>query len=308
MQRVSVSRDVVRLVGSTVSDSSTIAINRTVTVDGSNTKFYRPASGPIFNVTNGYVTFEGVAFEGVNSFSDVAIASGIGTTVRIVASTFDRIAVNATGGAVEARTATFRESEIVCSGGTATIDESTLWSSEFRATNCQATIKRTRFDQADATTLNVSGGVLRVLNSIFVVPSEFVDLVVVQGLGTGSMFAFNTIVNTSSVTDSSVALYCDAPTLEVTSNIFAYNSTNPVTGCTVENSLFDVPAGADANGNVLADATTFFVNSAGGDYRLATTSPAHGIGEPGIVTVDFFGLPRPSPVGSQPDAGAHEAP
>lgn len=303
--QVSTSRSVVRILGTNISDNGSITIDRAVTIDATNVRLGSLGSVPIFNVTSGYVTFEGFAFEGVNP-NEVAIVGGTATTVRLVASSVQRMVVNTNGGAIEARDATFRQGQLTCTGGTIVVRDSSWSRSGVRGTNCNATISGSYFD--DAGEFFVSGGVVRVLNNVFVATSEYLDLLNVSTLGAGSTFAFNTVINTATVTMSPVALYCDAPTLHVTSNIIAYNSRDPIRGCVVTNSLFDLPAGTDAAGNATADVSTIFADLVGAEYRLATGSPAIGIGEAGIVTEDLAGLPRPSPVGSQPDAGAHEAP
>jgi hypothetical protein len=116
-------------------------------------------------------------------------------------------------------------------------------------------------------------------------------------------------VNTSSLTSSGVAVYCGAD-VAVSSNIIAYNSTNPIDGggCTVTRSLFDSVGIGDAGANASADVATFFVDFNALDFRLASSSPARGAGEPGLLTIDLDGDARPLPVGSMPDIGAFEAP
>ncbi len=294
-----------RVLGTNISDNAQIAIDRSVTIDATNLRLATLGSIPIFTVSAGYVTFEGVAFEGVN-VNEVAIAGGLGTTVRVVSSTLQRMVVETNGGAIDVRATSFREGQLTCTGGTIAIRDSTWWRSGVVGTNCNATISRSQFD--DAREVVVSGGVVRVLNNIFVVTSEYQDLLRVRTVASGSVFAFNTLVNTASVMMSPLALDCDTPTLDVTSNIVAYNSTDPVRGCVITNSLFDPAAGSDAAGNAIAATSTVFADLVGPDYRLATGSPAIGIGESGIVMEDIAGLARPVPQGSQPDAGAHETP
>jgi hypothetical protein len=143
---------------------------------------------------------------------------------------------------------------------------------------------------------------------VFVASSEFTDAVVVGANAPSSTLAFNTFVNTATLVQSPVAVTCDSTDV-VTSNIFAYNSTHPLSdGCTARASLFDLVGSSQAGNNATGDPATFFVGRAGGDFHLAAHSPALGIGEPGIVNVDFSGSPRSLPVGSRPDAGAFEAP
>jgi hypothetical protein len=170
-------------------------------------------------------------------------------------------------------------------------------------------VVQSRWDPGFDGSVDGTGGLLTVENNIFVVPSEFADVIRVGSLAPGSIAAYNTIVNTSAVMQSPVAISCDA-TLNVTSNIIAYNSPNPMSGdgCVAHASLFDLPGAPDAPGNPSGNVTTFFKNRQSGDFHLAVGSPASGIGEPNIVTVDFDGNLRPSPAGSRPDVGAYEAP
>jgi hypothetical protein len=120
---------------------------------------------------------------------------------------------------------------------------------------------------------------------------------------------FNTVVNVSSAMGSTYAIWCDEG-LNATSNIIAYNSSSPI-ACVARNSLFDATAAQEVDrgiGNRVAEIETFFKNRQARDFHPALSSPAIGFGEPGLVTTDLDGNPRPMPVGSLPDVGAYEAP
>ena len=81
--------------------------------------------------------------------------------------------------------------------------------------------------------------------------------------------------------------------------------------CPATFSLFDSVAVAEhtqGEGNLVADASAFFVNRAAQDFHLAAASPAKGAAAPGLtVREDLDGNPRPAPAGSRPDMGCFEA-
>ena len=73
-------------------------------------------------------------------------------------------------------------------------------------------------------------------------------------------------------------------------------------------SLFDshaISAHTAGLGNRVGDASAFFVDISGSDYRPGASSLALDGGEPGIVTDDFLGRPRPA---GSADIGAYESP
>jgi hypothetical protein len=148
-------------------------------------------------------------------------------------------------------------------------------------------------------------------NNVFV-EADDTTIVWLNGYAPGSAFRFNTVVNTSIVGGFSECLFCGgvAAAIDVTSNIFACNSTSPATYCNGRRSLFDLAAQGSPMGpnSIAGDPGGFFVNRAAGDYHLAAGSPALGLGEAGVVTTDIEGKPRPNPTGSEPDSGAFEAP
>jgi hypothetical protein len=313
LQRVSAARYVLRVTGSDIpSAAATINIAKDVVIDSNGTRFFAPANSPMFTVATGnVVTIEGISLTGVALQATIAV--GASATLRLITDTLDHAIVRATNGAIEAQNLKLAASGIDCVSGTTTVKRSLFDSSTISFSNCLTTVVQNRwdpgFDGAVGGTAISTGGLLTVENNVFVVPSEFADLIQVRSLAPGSVFAYNTIVNTSAVMQSPVAITCDA-TLNVTSNIIAYNSPNPLTGegCVAHASLFDLPGAPDAPGNASGNVTTFFKNRQAGDFHLAVGSPALGIGEPGIVTTDFEGNPRPAPAGSQPDVGAYEAP
>jgi hypothetical protein len=160
--------------------------------------------------------------------------------------------------------------------------------------------------------LGVGGGLVRIENNLFVENLEGVNAIrFIAPVDPSSTFRFNTLVQTSPVTTSAAGIAC-VDGLVLSSNILAYNSTSPLSGpCVTRHSLFDLPGAPAAmagQNNRSADVATFFVNRAANDFRLAAGSPAIELGQPGLVTIDVDGSPRPSPAGTNPDSGAHEAP
>jgi len=210
-------------------------------------------------------------------------------------------------GTLDLRSSTIQSSTVNCMSGTVTLDDvaGTGPSAGVNTTNCQTTVRGSRFTNPTNGSIIATGGILTVTNNLFVISNEFTDLLQVGGHAPGSIIAFNTIVNLTTVTQSPAAVTCDS-TVRVSSNIFAYNSTNPLSGsgCIAESSLFDLQGTPDSTGNTVADVSTFFVDRSLGDFHLAPNSPARAIGESGLVTTDIEGNTRPM----TPDVGAFEAP
>jgi len=190
------------------------------------------------------------------------------------------------------------------SGGQLHITDSVVQRAAMQATGCFATIARNKITGGDAA-MSVSGGTATIENNLIVVSDEFADVVYVVG-GSGSTVRFNTIVNVSTVMASGVAVYCDS-SVSVSSNVFAYNSTNPINGggCMATRSVFDLAGAPDAGANPTAAVTTLFADFGARDFHLGPASPARDGGEPGKVMFDLEGTPRSA---STPDIGAYEAP
>jgi hypothetical protein len=183
-------------------------------------------------------------------------------------------------------------------------------------TNCQLNVSRCRFNEITDGSISAQGGVVVIENNLVIQAYELADMMSVTSVAPGSTIRFNTFVNTSGVASDGVALACDS-TVAVTSNIFAFGSAHPMgpaggMRCPATFSLFDsvtVAEHAMGEGNLLADASTFFADRAGRDFHLAAASPAKGAAGPGLgVHEDFDGNARPLPVGSRADVGCFEAP
>jgi len=195
--------------------------------------------------------------------------------------------------------------DVTCSAaGALDIEHSTV--GHFDAGNCGLTALANRFNSS----LDANGGKLLIENNVIASQDEVQDAVRIPSSLSGSRFAFNTLVNFSGIDGTAVVLACNAG-LDVSSNIFAWHSSfaMAIDGCTPHHSLFDalIPA-ALVGSNHQADASTFFVDLNGKDVHLSATSPARGIGEPGVLGVDIDDAARPNPPGSSPDAGAYERP
>jgi hypothetical protein len=177
---------------------------------------------------------------------------------------------------------------------------------------CEGTVTRNRFESQRDASVHVTGGPAVVENNLIIHRDGFNDSILATSLRPGSTIRFNTLINTTAVPSDGAALSCDN-TVEVTSNVFAYNSGHPITGqgCTTRFSIFDdVSVTSAGTGNQVTGIDTIFVNRAAGDFHLAPTSIAREGAEPGqvMVKVDFEGNPRPNPAGTNSDSGAFEAP
>ncbi len=179
-------------------------------------------------------------------------------------------------------------------------------------TTCEAAVTRSQFQSAHDGSVQLTSGQLVMENNVVIHLDGFNDSIVAANLRPGSTIRFNTIVNTTGAPSDGAALSCDG-SVEVTSNIFAYNSMHPITGtgCVTRYSVFDdVSTTSAGTGNQTTGIDKIFVNRGTGDYHLAPTSVARMGAEPGqnMVTTDFDGMPRPNPTGTTADSGAFEAP
>ncbi len=309
LQQVSATRTVIHLVGGSTDDTATVTISRPVIIDGTGTRFGNFTNGPAFAITSTGGAFS-VTIEGIDVINDAAMTAvgftaGTSKTLRLFDATLANVTVEVINGAIDLRSSSVKGGVISCESGTLTATQD-RFEGEVTASNCQMSIFRNLFATSSDGAISARGGLLNVTNNVFVLSSEFTDLIVAGGNAPGSVIAFNTIANATAVTQSPVAITCDA-TVKVTSNIIAYNSTNPIggAGCVAQFSLFDLPGAPDATGsNTSADPATFFKDRNAGDLHLATGSPAVGGGEPGLVTIDFEGNGR----SQTPDIGAFEAP
>lgn len=301
LEQVTPARQIIHLAGSAIG-GATVTITKSVVIDGTRTQLVTPTTGPALDVRAGaVVVVEGIEMLGQSGAPAITVDHG--RSLRLYDVKLDQAAVRVTNSAIELRKGRLKDTAIDCTSGTVTIRESQLDMGAVTFSSCQTLIERNRFELGRDGSISGTGGLLSVKNNVFVVSSEFVDLITVGGHAPGSVIGFNTIMNISLVTSDPIAISCDS-TVTLTSNIVAYNSTNPLVGCAARFSLFDLPGAPAAAGNTSADVATFFRNRATGDFRPAANSPALGAGEPGVVSKDFDGRAR----SDRPDIGAFEAP
>lgn len=300
----------------------TIAIDRAVTIDASNTTVIKPSSVPLFSIASpsGLVTLEGLRLLGSESSSDPTIMVASGSSLRVARSVLDAATIDIANGGLELRDAravagSLSMTTVQCTNGTFSARAVEFEHTAIRATNCQLNVSRCRFDEIVGGSINAQGGAATIENNLVIQAYELADAMLVTNMAPGSRVRFNTFVNTSGVVSDGTALYCDA-TVEVTSNIFAFASAHPLGGsagtCRPTYSLFDTVALTEqtmGQGNIVADSATFFVDRTARDFHLSATSPARGAAAPGSsVADDFDGKIRPAPAGSRADIGCYEAP
>ncbi|MCW5804262.1 MAG: hypothetical protein KIT31_17955 [Deltaproteobacteria bacterium] len=311
--QVAANRAIIRILGGFYFlRNGTTSLGGNIIIDGSNTilGWTGPANTPALTIT-GAATVEGVSISSVASSASV-VHVATGGALRVDHTLLRGAVLVETGGALQLTNSTLRDGSLNCAVNatcSVSVIASAIERSEVGFQGGTLRVQRTRIDSLGRGTFNVFGGVLTIENNLFLESVENRGTLVF-GFDPGSTLRHNTFVNTSSVTSTLGALACVAG-LDVSNNIFAVNSTQPIIGdCVPNHSLFDTAGAAMAgvgSGNVSADVTRFFVDPIGGDFHLAAGSPAIGLGEVGATTTDFDGSPRPQPVGSKPDAGAFES-
>lgn len=294
-------RYIIHIIGTTYHMTTGVAPQGSqFVIDGSDT-IISCDHGAAFSVTQRAQT---VAFSRVtiNASEGTAVSSSNGGAVLLYGVTLGAMAL-VSGSSLSILNSTVQT--VNCSSaGVLDIEHSTAGG--ISSDSCGLTVLASRLDE----TLFVTGGKVIVENNLITGLSEVQDGVTISSSVLGSRFAFNTLVNFSSIDDTANVIGCN-PGLDVSSNIFAWHSSAPqgVGGCVIHDSLFDTFVPANLVGaNLRADAATFFVDLVGRNLHLAAASPARGIGQPGIVNVDIDGASRPSPASTRPDAGAYEAP
>jgi hypothetical protein len=297
-------KDIIHVGVGTASSSSPIDVPGALILDGTGTSLSLQGSPAFTFSTGGNLTIENVTLAvGVGGL--VVPASG---GIRMFASKLTLgglAAVHVTGGVftlAATDVAASSQSSIECDSGQLTLDRATITDLKVEAADCTVRVRRSKLQDAGIPILQVNNGLAEIENNLFVQTLEYADSIQI-GNSPNSSFNFNTVVCTSTIQSDGVALNGDS-TLTGTSNIFAYNSSNPIQGTpTLSHSLFDTPGAADAGANTVADAATIFVNLMGGDFHLSATSPAIGKGEAGVVSIDIDGDQRST---SMPDIGAYE--
>lgn len=304
---------VIRLLGGQVSaGSSTVSLTEGIVIDGNNTRVSTTAI-PVFYVgLAASVLVEGVTLD--RDFdTDEVVRADAGSIVRLSHVVVHRGALEVASAEVRIDNSDLEEVRMHCNGGRLQITRSTLDRVSMQTSTCAFTLRQSRLAGESVVSAYGSGGLLTIENNLITNARSYMFLNGVS-YAAGSSFRFNTVTSTSAVSEAGDVIACfGAPgALTVSSNIFASNTTTPIASidsCPPRHSLFDLAGAADAasgTGNLALDASTFFVARGLGDYHLAPTSPARGIGEPGLVSEDLIGDARPQPVGSLPDVGAFE--
>ncbi len=301
-------RRVIRILGGQYAlGGTTIAIN--ATIDGSNTNLVS-AARPLFVVATA-ATLSGVRIAST-SFADTVISVQAGGLLKLVSSTIDNAEVRLTTGAAEVTNVRFVNGRLDCTTGSVVVRNSVFDRSSVDPEDCMMKLLSSRLgpSRSSAPVIFSSGeNLLTIENNLFVENVQGVSAMYLFGYAIGSTVRFNTFINTAANGNSSSITCFEG--LDVTSNIIATNSSNPISPCTARHTLFDTagaPAAAAGQNNTVHESALFFVNPLNDDYHLSSSSPAIGLGEPGMVTTDFDGKPRPAPIGSKPDVGAFEHP
>ena len=308
-------RNVIRLLGGVVAvGTNQVEIGLSsppLVIDGNNTTLL--SDGPLMLTLYADLVLEGVVVVAAATTAPQSIKVRSGGLLRLANASVDRGAVDVeSGGKLQVSDVEVRNSTWRCAiGGDLAITRTRFAQSVLWTSACDLALTSSTMGPGFGS-LSPSGGLLRIENNIFLETRD--DETVRLGLRAqpGSVFRFNTVVN-SSATRTAAGVFCYDTSVTISNNIFSSNSAKPVgTLCgPVNNSLFDTSAAAfAANGvsNVVGDSATFFKNRSANDFRLVATSPARGMGEPGLVDRDFAGNPRPSPRGTLPDVGAFEYP
>lgn len=206
----------------------------------------------------------------------------------------------------------FVNGRLDCLTGSVAVRDSIFDRSSVEPENCMLTLQSSRLgpSRSSGPVLLATGeSLLTIENNLFVENVQGTSAMQIFGYALGSAVRFNTVINTAA-TSTFTAIVC-LEGLDVTSNIIAVNSSTPISPCLARHTLFDTagaPAATAGQNNVSNESAIFFVNPQNDDYHLSAGSPAIGLGEPGLVSQDMEGNPRPAPLGSMPDVGAFEHP
>jgi len=307
-------RSIIHILGDSYSvGSGAVELDVTVYIDGSTTHVTRASTGPVFTLSTGST--------GTVTLGDMIIGN-TGTNMQSVSVSGPNLGVISLYGvsllapfAINAGALSIDESNITAgavstcamSSGTLDLRRSQL-TSGLDTSSCGVTMVGNTFRPAMSPAVHITGGLARIENNVFA-SSDSTATGISINAQTGSTVRFNTFFNSSGVDQMGRAVDCNATsTTTVTSNIFAWHSSNPAR-CSTQFSLFDEVSGTQpGTSNMSGNVASFFNDPAHGDLHLAPSSPAIGHGEPGLLSTDLEGHPRPAPQGTDPDVGAYEAP
>jgi hypothetical protein len=310
--QVTLARGVIRVTGGEI--RPTVPVNpgmKQVYIDGigANLVFQGAAGTPGVGVTNsGRLTIEGLSFPGSESVSVSDGGSLRLSRVKVETGTTDF--AKASFGSLQIVKSAVNRLVSCTNRGTITVVGSSVRGAGVQSNGCDFLFMRNRLVGVSDSIAAYGGGRATIINNVMSTSNPLDDLLYLQGVGPGSRFQFNTVLNLSGVASDGVALKCDAAT-DVTDNIFSYGSAHPLSAeCQTRYNLYDtVVAFVPGEGNVRSDATGFFVDLSREDYRPSPSSPARGIADPFATEhEDFNGGIRPLPAGSRADVGAFEVP
>lgn len=318
-------RRVIHVLGGSLQSSGGVNLSGNRVLDGEDTTL--GGGSPPITISGGTVVVEGFRVAGPPAGTATVPAISVtnaGTkatlyNVTVTGTAYGAVIAGAGGTFVTLRKSkvgslTMQNSmQVSCQNGTLVADKNTFENTFIAPTSgtCETTVTGNRFESNRDGSVQQNGGQLLMENNLIIHRDGYNDSLSITNLGAGSVVRFNTIVNTTAVASDGSAMYCDSSVI-ATSNIFAYNSGNPITGqgCAPKYSVFDEVSTTSAGpGNQITNINSIFVDRASGDYHLAAGSVARGGAEPGLTMVktDIEGNPRPSPAGSPADCGAYEA-
>jgi hypothetical protein len=309
----SLTRNVIRILsGHFYLGNDTAFLYDSIVIDGTDTMLTSGASvaSPVLSV-GGLATIEGVRVAATDS-SRPLISVTPGGSLKLARTRVERGKLEVlVGGKLEASRIRLIDGTFECESGSSVAIERSRFEFSFLDSGCDIKLSTSYLEPPPAplpmTRFQI--GPYTIENSVFVGSNAEVALLLIGDTRANSAFRFNTVVNRSPVVGSAYAVWCGEG-LNVASNIFAYNSTMPIS-CIARNSLFDT-AGAQevsrGSGNRSGDDSIFFKDRQEGDFHLTPGSPAIGFGDPGLISIDIEGNARPMPAGTMPDVGAYEAP
>jgi hypothetical protein len=262
----------------------------------------------MFSIEGGArVTFEGISIAGTASTPIEVLDLDGGGTAVVVESTFSHATCDISDGSLTIDRSALSSVDIDDESGLLSFTRNTCSALRISVTGGSASIEGNAIDGADRMVF-ATGGFLTVENNLFTSVDPFADGIGFFTVVPGSTFRFNTMFNSSGIDDGGTALGCDS-TLIATSNIIAWHATQFSDECQTTYTLYDTLNQQDGSGNQHLDPSTFFVDSAHGDFHLASSSPAIRHADPSqTLGTDKDGNPRPNPAGSTADCGALESP
>jgi len=323
LAKITAQRRVLRLIDSDFLIPDGATIDRAVYIDAVDTRLQRTSTGPILTIdVPATVTIEKLRIDTPGSAPAIDVSGG--ANVLISAIDLSRggqsaLAVNGINSSLRITRSHLYGSGIGCSAMALEIDNTLIDGPVTGAAGggdyCgTARIHHNRFLFSEGRAVGMTHSVTEFENNLVsVLGSAATEIAVIPGTGSvlPSTVRFNTFVSEAAGAGS--ALTCKSVDL-VTSNIFAWQSPNPIYGtatCEIRNSLFDEAGGTVAgSGNVTnVPFASIFASPGSGDFHPAQASPAREAAEAGFpVDDDLEHTPRPFPAATVPDIGALEIP